>query len=81
MFLVNPLPHRKVVYLYVLMEFYRAELTCFSSNGIYSFKVEKHFGKRIKFWLSAFSLFPTMFSKATFVRVVESPDSVVMVEE
>ena len=40
-------------------------------------KGTKHCGKRWKCWLSAFSPFPTMFSKAFSVRVVESRDCVV----
>ena len=37
----------------------------------------KHFGKRKKCWLTAFSSFPTVFSKAFFVGVVKSRDCVV----
>ena len=37
----------------------------------------KHCGKRRKCWLSAFSPFPTMFSKGFFLRVVKSRDCVV----
>ena len=39
--------------------------------------VKKHCGKRRKCWLSAFSPFPTMFSKGFFPRVVKSRDCVV----
>ena len=38
--------------------------------------VENIVGKRIKCWLQAFSLFPTVFSKAFFFRVVKSRDCV-----
>ena len=37
----------------------------------------KNCGKRRKSWLPAFSLFPTMFSKGLFFRVVKSLDCVV----
>ena len=37
----------------------------------------KHCGKRRKCWLPAFAHFPTMFSKAFFIRVVKSLDCVV----
>ena len=40
-------------------------------------KGRKHCGKRRKCWLPAFSPFPTMFSKAFFLRVVKSQDGVV----
>ena len=35
-------------------------------------KGKKHSGKRRKCWLPAFSLFPTMFSKAFLIRVIRS---------
>ena len=41
-------------------------------------KSRKHFGKKRKCWLPAFSPFPTMFSKAFFSRGVKSWDCVVM---
>ena len=44
---------------------------------IYVEKGRKHYGKRRKGWLSAFSTPPTMFSKALFLRVVKSQDCVV----
>ena len=34
----------------------------------------KHCRKRRKYWLSAFSHFPTMFSKGFFFRVIKSQD-------
>ena len=37
----------------------------------------KHFRKRRKCWLSTFSPFPTMFSKASLLRVIKSWDCVV----
>ena len=37
----------------------------------------KHYGKRRKCWLPAFSPFPTMFSKGFFFKVVRSWDCVV----
>jgi hypothetical protein len=40
-------------------------------------RVENIVGKRKKYWLSAFSTFPTMFSKGFFPRVVKSRDHVV----
>ena len=39
-------------------------------------KGRKHFGKRRKCWLTAFSPFPTKFSKGYFLRVVKSQDCV-----
>ena len=36
--------------------------------------VGKHFGKRRKCWLPAFSPFPAMFSKAFFTRVMKTRD-------
>ena len=45
---------------------------CFRKN-------KKHCGKRRKCWLPAFSLFPTIFSKAFFSRGVKSRDCVVIV--
>ena len=40
-------------------------------------KSRKHFGKKRKYWLPAFSSFPTVFSKTFFFRVVKSLDCVV----
>ena len=40
-------------------------------------RVEKHCAKRRKCWLPAFSPFPTVFSKASFFRVVKSRDCVI----
>ena len=40
-------------------------------------RVENLVGKKRKCWLPAFSLFPTMFSKGFFQRVVKSQDSMV----
>ena len=40
-------------------------------------KSRKYCGKRRKCWLPAFSLFPVMFSKYFFLRVVKSQDCVV----
>ena len=40
-------------------------------------KGRKHCGKRRKWWLPAFSPFPTMFSKAFSVKIVKSWDSLV----
>ena len=37
----------------------------------------KHFGKRRKCWLPAFSPFPTMFSKGFLYRFLKSHDCVV----
>ena len=37
----------------------------------------KHFGKRRKCWLPAFSPFPYMFSKGSFLRVIKKWDCVV----
>ena len=37
----------------------------------------KHFGKRRKCWLPAFSPFPKVFSKASCLKVIESRDCVV----
>ena len=52
------------------------------SNAIEKLKyvlgwVENMVGKRRKCWFPAFSLFPTMFSKGLFLRVVKSRDCVV----
>ena len=43
---------------------------------IFLWKGRKHCGKRRKWWLPAFSPFPTMFLKAFLYRVVESLDCV-----
>ena len=40
-------------------------------------KGRKHCGKWRKCWLKSFSPFPTMFSKAFFLRIVKSGDSAV----
>ena len=42
-------------------------------------KGKKHFEKRRKCWLPAFSPFPTMFSKVFSFRVIKSRDCVVKV--
>ena len=42
---------------------------------------KKHCGKRRKCWLTAFSPFPTMFSKSLFLRVIKSQDCVVKSEK
>ena len=41
-------------------------------------KGKKHYGKRRKCWLPAFSPFPTMFSKAFFLSVIKTRDSLAM---
>ena len=40
-------------------------------------KGRKYCGKKRKYWLPAFSLFPTMFSRTVFLRIVKSRDCVV----
>ena len=50
---------------------------CVSKIKICFGKGRKYFGKRRKCWLSAFSPFPKMFSKAFFFKIVNSRDCVV----
>ena len=74
---LNPLPNNKILDLTKLKAFSGdklndAEVTISLFDG-----VEKHFVKKIKCWLPAFSPFPTVFSKTFFFRVVKSQDCVV----
>ena len=55
----------------------RRQNKCDSKLEICFGKEKKHCGKRRKFWLPAFSPFPTMFSKAFFSRYVKSQHCVV----
>ena len=55
----------------------RQQNKCESKIDTCSWKGTKHFGKRRKCWLPAFSPFPKMFSNASFFRVIKSWDCVV----
>ena len=55
----------------------RKNKCCWSDRFSLSGMVENIVGKGEKCWLPAFSLFPTMFSKALFFRVLKSRDRVV----
>ena len=58
----------------------RRQIECDRIIEIYFWKGRKHCGKRRKFWLPAFSPFPTMFSKGLFLKVVKSRDCVEIVK-
>ena len=55
----------------------RQNKCCWSDRFSLSDMVENIVGKGEKCWLPVFSLFPTMFSKALFFRVLKSRDCVV----
>ena len=54
----------------------RRQNKCDSKFEYFGGKGRKHFGQRRKCWLPAFSPFPKMFSKASFLRVIKSQDCV-----
>ena len=68
--MLNSLPNDKFMDWSKLKAFSDDKLSC--KNEIRIGKGRKHCGKRRKYWLSAFSSFPTMFSKAFLPRVVKS---------
>ena len=66
------LPNHKI-----LVQFKRLQNNIDLCNRFCFGNSRKHCGKRRKWWLPAFSPFPTMFSKGLFVRVIKSRDCVV----
>ena len=65
--LFNPLPNNKVWGLSKWKAF-ADDIKCISKLEICFSKGRKQFGKRRKYWLPAFSPFPSMFSKAFFFQ-------------
>ena len=56
---------------------YSQQNKCERKNLLWEvWKYGKHYGKRRKCWLPAFSHFPTMFSKGFFLKVIKSWDCV-----
>ena len=73
---VNSLPNDKILDLTKLKAFADDKLNV-TKMTVFLFNREENCGKRRKCWLPEFSLFPTVFSKAFFPRVVKSQDCVV----
>ena len=71
------LPYNKKIGLTLIESICRKQIKCDSKTEISLEKDRKHYGKRRKCWLPAFSPFPTMFSKDYFFRVVKSRNCVV----
>ena len=67
----NFLPNGKILDLSKLGTFCRRQNIYESKIKICFCKDRKHYGKRRKCWLPAFSPFPVTFSKGFFVRVVK----------
>ena len=75
--LVNQLPDDKIFNITKFKAFAEDKLDVAKMTISLSDRVENTVEKRRKCWLSAFSSFPTVFSKAFFCRVVKSQDHVV----
>ena len=73
---LNSLPNDKILDQSKLKAFADDKIDCWNDD-LYLWYGRKHCGKRRKCWLPAFSPFPTVFSKAFFLRVVKSRDCVV----
>ena len=72
---MNPFPNNKILSLLKSKAFADDKITV--TEKICLCKSRKHYGKRRKCWLPAFSPFPTMFSVGFFLRVIKSWDCVV----
>ena len=75
--MINSLPNEKKFKLVQIQSICRKQNNSGTITEICVGKSTKDCGKRRKYWLPAFSPFPTMFSKAFFSRGVKSRDQVV----
>ena len=71
---INSLPSEKISYWSKLKAFAEEKNRYDQTIKIPFRKYRKHCRNRRKWWLPAFSPFPTMFSKAFFLRFVKSRD-------
>ena len=75
---INFLPNDKILDQSKIKAFADNKKKCDQKIEICLGMGRKHCVERRKCWLPAFSLFPTMFSKAFFLGVLKSRDCVVM---
>ena len=73
----NPLPNDKISDMSKLKAYADDKRNATQKLKLILRRVENIVGKSRKYWLSAFSPFPTMFSKGLSRRVVKSWDCVV----